>query len=93
MNNPSECSSVLCVLQGPAGTKGDKGERVRQTKHTHSSQKIIFYTVFVKILLFFFILLNSALQCLYLDESSLIFIGTSVMFFITFLYSLLLDLI
>lgn len=46
----SECSSVL---QGPAGTKGDKGERVSQTTHDHSFRKSIFRP-FVEIFFFSF---------------------------------------
>lgn len=39
-----------CVLQGPAGAKGDKGERVSQTTHTHSLQKIPFLDLFCLII-------------------------------------------
>lgn len=64
---------LLCVLQGPAGAKGDKGERVSQTTQTHSLQEIISPPIFVEILVAFMNLLSSALQFLYLDEGSLIF--------------------
>lgn len=43
MHNPSECSFVLCVLQGPAGAKGDKGERVSPTKHSIFTENFIFF--------------------------------------------------